>query len=218
MLERTLRTVIGDDHPIFRAGLRSLLATDDRVRVVAEAADGREAVDLVERCRPDLLLLDRMMPRMDGIGVLRELRVRGITTRTILLTAEIEPAQVVEALKYGALGVLMKSAATEFLFRCIDAVMSGQYWVDRGTTADLVTALRRYELMDTARVRALPVLTQREKQLLEALLSGESNKGIANKLGIAEQTVKNHLSNLYEKFGVSSRLELVAFARTHRLA
>jgi two-component system, NarL family, nitrate/nitrite response regulator NarL len=215
--EQPVRILIADDHPIFRAGLRQLLETDPRSRVVGEAIDGAEAVKRVAELQPELLLLDLAMPHMDGLAVLHELERQGISVRTVMLTAEIEPTQVVDCLKHGAAGVLLKSAATELLFRCIGAVMDGQYWVDRGTTGDLVGALRQYEAADAGQPGATLELTPRERDILAALLKGESNKVIARELGIAEQTVKNQLSHLYEKFGVSSRLELVVSARERGL-
>jgi two-component system, NarL family, nitrate/nitrite response regulator NarL len=217
MNEPKLRIVIADDHPIFRAGLRQLLETEADYEVVGEAADGVQAVDVVAESRPDLLLLDYSMPRSNGLDVLRELDRRSLRTRTVILTADIESEQVVQSLKLGAVGVLLKSAATDLLFRCIGAVMAGEYWVDRGTTSNLVSALLRYETAYTGRVRAAVELTSRERQIITALLKGESNKQIAIELGVAEQTVKNHLTQLYEKLGVSTRLELGLVARERNL-
>lgn len=218
MMDRSLRIVIADDHPIFRSGLRQLLETQQHFEVVGEATDGAEAVARVAESRPDLLLLDLAMPRSDGLAALREIERRGLPVRTVVLTAEIEPWQVVESLKHGAVGVLLKSAATELLFKCIDTVMAGRYWVDRDTTHDLGHALASYDIAQTGPRRAPVELTPREREILAALLRGESNKQIARDLGLAEQTVKNHLSQLYEKFGVSSRLELAIQARERGLA
>jgi DNA-binding NarL/FixJ family response regulator len=215
MTDAPLRIAIADDHPIFRAGLRQLLESEPQYSIVGEATDGAQAVDAVERHRPDLLLLDYSMPRGNGLDVLRALDGRGLPVRTVLLTAEIDQGKVVDALKLGAAGVLLKSAATELLFRCIRAVMDGQYWVDRGTTSDLVSALRHYEMERTGQFKAAVALTPRERQILAALVKGASNKQIAREVGIAEQTVKNHLSELYQRLGVTSRLGLVARAREH---
>lgn len=213
MSERPVRIVIADDHAIFRAGLRQLLGTHDRCQVVGEAADGLEAVTRVDENRADLLLLDFAMPGSNGLAALRELQRRGTPVRTVMLTAEIDPSEVVECLKRGAAGVLLKSAATDLLFKCIDQVMQGQYWIDRGATGNLVSALRHYETAETGRHRAIVQLTSREREIVSALLAGKSNKAIAQDLGIAEQTVKNHLSQLYDKLRVTSRLELAVAVR-----
>lgn len=217
--ERQVRIVIVDDHPIFRSGLRNLLETQPRYAVVGEASDGADVAALVLREKPDVLLLDYSMPGMSGLDAVRELHTAGATVRTIILTAAIDQRVIVDFLRLGAAGVMYKSAATELLFRCIDAVVAGQYWVDRATTRNIVTALQHASGTHRGGGRpALPELTPRERQILAALMKGESNKQIARELGIAEQTVKNHLSQLYARFGVSSRLSLMVVARERSLA
>jgi two-component system nitrate/nitrite response regulator NarL len=218
MAEGSVRIAIADDHPIFVSGLRQLLGTEPGMEVVGTATDAAATVELVATTHPDLLLLDYSMPRGGGREALRELGRRGLQVRTVILTAAIEPEQVVESLKLGAVGVLLKSAATELLFRCIRTVMQGQYWVERTATGKLVTALRHEEAARKGGSTAGVELSPREQKILAALLKGESNKVIARELGIAEQTVKNILSQLYEKFAVSSRLELALLSREKGLA
>jgi DNA-binding NarL/FixJ family response regulator len=213
--EGKVRIVLADDHPIFRSGLRNLLETQSRYEVVGEACDGAGVAALVQSVRPDVLLLDYSMPGMSGLDAVRELHAAGAQVRTILLTAAIEQRVVVDLLRLGAAGVLYKSAATELLFKCIDAVVAGQYWVDRATTRNIVSALQH--VSSTRHGHGLPELTPRERQILAALMKGESNKQIARDLGIAEQTVKNHLSQLYARFEVSSRLSLMVVARERSL-
>jgi DNA-binding NarL/FixJ family response regulator len=213
-----VRIVIADDHRIFRAGLRSLLAAEPGFEVVGEAADGGEVVALVEKLRPDILLLDVAMPRMPGLEVLRALADSGAVVRTIVLTAAIDRTAFVRALQLGAWGVVTKEAATDLLFKSIRSVMAGQYWVGRDTVSDLVDALRAPE---TAAAEAGPRqtfdLTARELEVLSAVVGGHTNKEIAQKFSLSEDTVKHHLSNIFDKVGASNRVELTLFAVHHRL-
>ena len=216
--QRNIRILIADDHPIFRDGLRKLLEAEPGLRVVGEASDGAEAVALARQLTPDILLLDLAMPRQPGIEALRELVSTQTPVRTILLTAAIERAQIVEALQLGARGVVLKESATQMLLRSIRTVMAGQYWVGRESVSDLVATLR--ELMPSGAERARQKsfgLTPRELEVVSAIVAGYTNKDIAQKFTISEQTVKHHLTNIFDKLGVSTRLELALFAVNHHL-
>jgi two-component system, NarL family, nitrate/nitrite response regulator NarL len=212
-----IRILLADDHPIVRDGVRRLLETEPDFRVVGQAADGREAVRLVSRCAPDILLLDLAMPRLPGLEVLRELSASDSPVRTILLTAAIEKEQIIEALQIGARGVVLKEAATELLFKSIRTVMAGQYWVGRAEVADLVQILRAL-LASSGKLQERSFgLTRRELEILSTVVAGYSNKEIARQLSLSEDTVKHHLSHIFDKLGVSNRLELAMFAVNHRL-
>ncbi len=214
---KVIRIVIADDHPIVRDGLRRLLETEKDFSVVGQAADGREAIRLVHQVRPDILLLDLAMPRLPGLEVLRELSTTSLETRTILLTAAVEKEQIVEALQVGARGVVSKEAATELLFKAIRTVVGGQYWVGREEVSDLVAALRG--LIPTGadeRPRSFG-LTRRELEIVAAIVEGCTNRDIAQKFTLSEDTVKHHLTHIFDKLGVSNRLELAMFAVNHRL-
>jgi DNA-binding NarL/FixJ family response regulator len=204
-----VRIAIIDDHPIFRAGLRKLLESEPGIEIVAEAGSPADAANIVDAHRPDLLLLDFTMPTGTALDVLRQLGPSAGSVKPVILTASISRDQVVEALRLGAVGILLKSSAAELLFQCIRVVMEGQYWVDRGSAADLVSAMRSQETGAAGQ----PQLSQVERRMLEQLALGAPNKMIARDLGVAEQTVKNHLSKLYERFDVGNRMELISRVR-----
>jgi|HubBroStandDraft_6_1064221.scaffolds.fasta_scaffold435267_2 two-component system nitrate/nitrite response regulator NarL len=212
-----IRVLIADDHPLFRDGLRRLLQAEPGFEVVGEASDGDVLVDLARKTRPDILLLDLSMPRQDGMEVLRELSLSKIPVRTLLLTASIEKGQIVQALKLGAYGVIMKESTTQRLFDSIQCVMAGQYWVGRESVSDLVRALRSVAPTENG-VRGKDYgLTTRELEIVTLVVAGYSNPDIAQRCSISEQTVKHHISNIFDKLGVSNRLELALFAVNHRL-
>jgi DNA-binding NarL/FixJ family response regulator len=218
MTPETIRVLIADDHPILREGLRRLLEDEGGFDVVGQAADGAEAVRLARELQPDVLLLDLAMPRVSGLEALRELAASGGGPRVLMLTVAIEDAQVVEALEMGARGVVMKEAATELLFKAIRTVVAGQYWVGRDTVSDIVRHLRE-RAAASARQRLSPAerLTRREREIVARVAAGESNREVAERLSLAEDTVKHHISNVFDKLGVSNRAELAAYAASHGL-
>ena len=217
--EKTIRIVIADDHPILREGLRKLLEAEPDLRVIGEAGDGVEAVKAVRRLKPDLLLLDLAMPRQTGLEALREIGTLASTSiRTVVLAAAIEKAQVAQAIQLGARGVVLKESATQLLLRCIRAVMGGQYWVGDEVVSSLVEVLRDLlPAADGGDRQDHFGITRREMEVINAIVSGYTNKDIAQKFSLSEQTVKHHLTNIFDKLGVSNRLELALFAVNHRL-
>lgn len=210
-----IRIVIADDHPIFRDGLRRLLEAESDLKVIGEACDGAEAVKLARQLKPEILLLDLAMPRHPGLEALRDLSTTSASSpvRVILLTAAAEKSQIVEALQLGARGVVLKDSATQLLLKSIHTVMTGEYWVGREAVSNLVQYLRMQmqSSQDDARQRKYG-LTPRELEIVSTVVAGYSNKEIAEHFKISEDTVKHHLSNIFDKLGVSTRLELALFA------
>ena len=213
-----IRVLIADDHPIFRQGLRTILEAEDGFVVVAEAADGNEAVRLARDFQPDVLLLDLAMPGVSGMEALAELAAAPTPVRTIMLTAAIEKAEIVKALQLGAAGVVLKSSSTDLLFKSIRSVMAGQHWIGRDAVSDLVQALRaQIGTAPEKPARERFGLTRREIEITSSVVAGLSNREIAVKLSLSEDTVKHHLTNIFNKMGASNRLELALFAVHHRL-
>ena len=210
------RVVIADDHPIFREGLRRLLQSEQGYEIVGEATDAITAVTLVREHAPDILLLDLFMPNGGGIAALRDLAIDPPSTRVILLTAAIEPGEIVTAVHLGARGVITKDSATALLFKCIDRVLAGEYWLGRAAVNNLVEALVAAGIQE-GRKAGPPPLTRRELEIIAAVVEGASNKEVAERFGLSPQTVKNHLSNIFDKLGVSNRLELALYAVNHQL-
>jgi two-component system, NarL family, nitrate/nitrite response regulator NarL len=210
-----VRIVIADDHPIFRDGLRRLLEAESDLKVIGEASDGTEAVKLARQLKPEILLLDLAMPRRPGLEALREMSSSSSpsSVRVILLTAAAEKNQIVEALQLGARGVVLKDSATQLLLKAIHTVMAGEYWVGRESVSNLVQYLRTLMQSSGEDARQKKFgLTPRELEIVSAVVAGYANKEIAEYFKISEDTVKHHLSNIFDKLGVSTRLELALFA------
>jgi two-component system, NarL family, nitrate/nitrite response regulator NarL len=212
-----VRILLADDHTIFRDGLRKLLEAEPDLEIVGEAGDGADAISMVQQVKPDLLLLDLAMPRVPGLEALREVIALKTPVKTILLTAAIEKKQIIEALQVGARGVVLKEAATQMLIRAIRTVMGGQYWVGREAVADMSTYLKHQIASQPAPKAKSYGLTRREIEILGTIVGGLSNKEIAQKFSLSEDTVKHHLTNIFDKVGVSSRLELALFAINNQL-
>ena len=205
-----IRILIADDHAIFRDGLRRLLATQDDFKVVAEATDGNEAVSLTRELEPDILLLDLAMPGVPGMEALRRLAHDGPPVFTILLTAAIHPVEVAHALQLGARGVVLKASRPELLLSSIRSVCAGECCVGD----EILSGWARYREWPKKHSE----LTPREVEIISEIKAGNTNKKIALKLSISEETVKRHLSNIFEKLGVASRLELALLASQHDLS
>ena len=203
--------VIADDHPIFRDGIRRLLATQGDMSVLGEAHDGAKALDVVRDKKPQIALLDLKMAGMDGIQVLQELHRSKSDVSVILLTAEINDLQMMEALRLGAKGVLLKDVDTAALLDGIRAVAAGERWIVNRSESSIGLQ------SGNGASKPLPELSKRELQIVAAVVAGMSNRMVAEEFKISEDTVKHHLSNIFYKLNVSSRLELAVYALHHKL-
>ena len=209
---RAVRIAIADDHQIFRDGLRRLLESEPGFAVVAEGMNGLDASQITRDMAPDVLLLDVAMPRMGGVEALAAMPMTH--TRIILLTAAIDPGDLLRAIQLGARGVVMKDSATRLLIDGIKRVMDDKYIIGTGVVDDLAQAMRQVGVPPTRQYG----LTPRETEIVAAIVAGDSNRDIADRVGISLQTVKHHLTSIFDKTGVSSRLELALFAIRHGIA
>jgi DNA-binding NarL/FixJ family response regulator len=202
--------VLADDHPIILDGLVQLFGLEEGLEVVGRCRDGDEALQAVRELEPDVLVLDVRMPGADGIDVLRALEQEGLDTRVVLLTAGLEDEQLLDAIRAGARGVVLKDMAPRLLVEAVRTVLAGGQWLEKGLGGRALTRLlgRERGLREAARL-----LTPREMEILRMVAQGLRNRAIAEKLFITEGTVKVHLHNIYEKVGVDGRVELTLYAQ-----
>src|ERR1041385_7218127 len=218
-----IRIVVADDHPIFRDCLCRLLALEEDFEVVAQAQDGRQVLDVLSQYEPDVLLLDLKMPGLDGLTTLQRLQAAKNKTRVIVLTASDDKNEFVQAMKLGTSGIVLKQTATELLIKSIRKVHAGEIWLDSHTTAAVI---RQFVANDEPANAAAPMmpsaaptrererspLSQREREIVALVAQGFKSKEMAEKMFISEQRVKNPLHNIFDKLGVSDRLELALYA------
>ncbi|MGA3188824.1 MAG: response regulator transcription factor [Bryobacteraceae bacterium] len=214
----TVRIVIADDHPIVRDGLKKLLLLEDDFEIVGEAGDGREVLEKVQALDPDVLLLDLRMPNLDGLSALQALQQTNKRTRVIVLTASEDKNEFVQAMKLGCSGIVLKQTAPDLIVKSIRKVNSGEIWLDSHTTA---AVMRQFSTGQESsgggqssggKNRERSPLSTREREIVALVAQGYKNKEMAEKMFISEQTVKNHLHNIFDKLGVSDRLELALYA------
>ena len=213
--KQAIRTLVADDHAIFRDGLRKLLSSTDDIAIIGEASNGADCIKMLAKLKPDILLLDLRMPDKDGLAVLEEVNFDSLPTRVIVLTAAEDDRDVIRAMRLGARGVVLKQSATDLLVKSIYRVHAGEIWLDNRITAEVMKAFAKSS--DNGPRREKPLLSNREKQIVQLVAQGYRNKEMGEKLFISEQTVKNHLHNIFDKLGVSDRLELALYAIHHRL-
>lgn len=209
-----IRLILADDHPLVLDGLEQLIRVEPDFEVVARCRDGEEALREVRAQQPDVLVLDVRMPRVDGLEVLRTLRQEEIPTRVVLLTAAVEEEELVEALRLGVGGVVLKEMAPHLLLEAMREVHSGGSWLDKGSVSRIVTKLLHES---EGRKEAAQLLTPRELEIVRMVARGLRNRAIAEQLLISEGTVKIHLHNIYQKLAVDGRLELAVYAQAKGL-
>ncbi len=205
-MPETIRVLIVDDHAVVREGLRTFLELQEGLEIVGEAGDGEEALDLAERLQPDVILMDLVMPKLDGLEAMRELRRRRSRTRVIVLTSFGDEERLLPAIQAGAAGYLLKNVQPQELARAIRAAHAGQALLDPAVAARLVDALAEGGGEPGGR------LTPRERDVLDLIGHGFSNKRIAAELGVSEKTVKAHVSRVLGKLGVTDRTQAALYA------
>jgi two-component system nitrate/nitrite response regulator NarL len=217
-----IRIGLADDHALFRGELRTRLEEQTDFAVAGEASSPNETVAMCSSVTPHVLLLDVAMRGAEGFSLLERVRNLQLDTRIVMLTTAMPRNEVVRALQLGARGIVLKDAPAELLFKSIRRVRSGEFWVGRDMVGDLVHALAAAEKAMTPKpILTAPrafALTARELEIVCAVASGYTNRQMAEKFSIAEDTIKHHLTSIFDKTGVSNRLELALFAIHHRLA
>ena len=208
-----ISVLLVDDHAVVRQGLRAFLDVQDDIEVVGEAADGDEAISAVEELVPDIVLMDLVMPNRDGIAALREVRARSPSTRVLVLTNFAEHDKIVAAVKAGAAGYLLKDVHPQELAEAIRRVHSGEVSLHPSVAAKLMQEVAASD----ARAGAPDALTPRELEVLQQLARGRSNKEIGLELGIAEKTVKTHVSNILQKLQLADRTQAALYAVREQL-
>lgn len=210
MADPQISVMIADAQPVFRRGLRHVLEADPTLNVVGEAADGEGAIALAQQLHPDILLLNQRLPKTTASEIMEQLTAIAPTTKMLLMTDGIERRDLLRALHYGVRGAIDKNAEEPVFLKAIRCVHKGEIWVER----DILTewAQSRVRTSETS-VR----LTARERDIIREILSGSSNRSMAEKFSISQHTVKRHLTNIFDKTGCSSRLELSLFALHHNL-
>jgi DNA-binding NarL/FixJ family response regulator len=206
--EAAITVLVVDDHAVVREGLRTFLALQDGIRVVGEAGDGEEALTEAMRLRPDVVLMDLTMPRLDGVGAMRELRRRLPEARVVVLTSDPSDRRLLAAIQAGAAGYLLKTVQPQELARAVRAAHAGQAMLDPSVAARLVEAIAGEPPAPDPAAH----LTPREREVLGLIGAGRSNKRIALELGVSEKTVKTHVGHLLAKLGVSDRTQAALYA------
>jgi len=209
------RVLIADDHALLRAGMRAMLAGEPDIEVVGEAADGREAVDLCEELRPDLVLMDVGMPKMDGMEATREIKARHPAVSVLVVTAHPSPDYVLDAVRAGAAGYLLKTATRDEIFDAVRSVLRNEFPLDKELTAHLIQRLAQEAAPQQGsagpaarrRAEAPDILTVREKEVLRLLAVGKTNRAIAQEMHLSLSTVKRHIERIIAKLGVSDRTQ-----------
>jgi DNA-binding NarL/FixJ family response regulator len=205
-----IRLLLADDHPIVLDGLEQLFRLEQDVEIVARCRDGEETLRALQVQRPDVVVLDIRMPRGDGLDVLRGIEAGGLLTRVVLLTAALGEDQLVEALRLGVGGVVLKEMAPQLLVEAVREVHAGRRWLDKGS---MDRALGRLLQKEEGNREAAEILTPRELEIVRMVARGLRNRAIAEQLFISEGTVKIHLHNIYQKTEVDGRLELAVYAQ-----
>lgn len=208
---KNIRILISDDHTLIREGIKQLLELEDDIRVIGQSGDGEEAINLAIELEPDIILLDINMPKINGIETLRRFKDLGIKTKVIILTIHEEREYILETLKLGADGYMLKDSDADNLIKGIRDVSMGKKYI-QPSIKHLVTISDEFDDLHNRGLEKINLLTKREYEVLVLIAEGLNNKNIANKLYISEKTVKNHVSNIFKKLELNDRVQAAIFA------
>jgi len=202
--------VLANDHPIFLDGLEDIFRREPDIQVLESCLEGQAALRAVRQLKPDVLILDLRMPKMDGLGVLREMQKEKLPTRVVVLTAALDEDEVLKAIRLGVQGVVLKEMAARLLVQCVRKVHAGEQWLEKRSVS---LALERLLKREAATRQIAGLLTSREIEIVRMVADGLRNREIGDRLYINEGTVKVHLHHIYEKLKVNSRLQLTRYTR-----
>ena len=216
-MSTSIRVLIADGQPVVVEGLRAVIAQHENIQIVGEAADGLEAIDKAVHLDPDVVMMDLKLPRVDGLTVIRSLQARAPRSKVLLFTSSDHKDEFVDAMKLGCSGILLKEGPTNLVEKSLQKVCAGEIWLDSNTTAAVIRQFASPTEFPAIHSNGKPPreraqLSQREREIIVLIAQGYKNKEIAEKMFITEQTVKNHLHNVFDKLGVSDRLELALYA------
>lgn len=203
-----IKVVLADDHSMIREGISQLLELNENIKVIGEAANGKECLQLLSRCNADVLLLDINMPEMSGFEVLQAIKMQNYDIKVLMLTIHNEVEYVLKAVDFGADGYILKDSGSRELFKAVECVYNGERFIQ----PELTPALNSKLISRNTDQALIDELTKREVQVLKLLAEGLFNKEIADMLAISERTVKNHISNIFKKIGVADRTQAAVFA------
>ena len=214
-MSETIRILIADDHAIVREGLRALIATEPGLQLVAEASDGMEAVSKTHALKPDVILLDMMMPRLDGIGAITEIKKDSPDAKILVLTSFVDDDKVFTAIKSGALGYLLKDSSPQDLLKAIRSTFAGEAFLHPTIASKLIRELKQPA---SNKPKTENPLTEREVEILQFVAQGLTNDEIAEKLIVSERTVRTHVSNILAKLQLANRTQAALYALKEGLA
>lgn len=206
-----INVLLADDHMMVREGIHQLLDLEENINVIGEAGDGIECIDAIYKLKPDVVLLDINMPKMDGIGVLREVQNKKLNCKVILLTFYNDIDIIQSAVDYGAHGYILKEADSKLLVKAINVVVGGERYIQ----PSIASMLRQNRIIKEQ--KSMDLLTKRELEIIKLLVAGRYNKEIADDLNISEKTVKNHISSIFRKINVSDRTQAAVYAIKNNL-
>ncbi|WP_353095227.1 response regulator transcription factor [Tissierella praeacuta] len=211
MKEKIIRVVIADDHALIREGIKQILELEKDIEVIGQAGDGEEAFTMAMELNPDIILLDINMPKLNGIETLKKFKDMGIKSKVIILTIHEDKEYILNTLKLGANGYMLKDSSADSLIRGIHSVARGEKYI-QSSVAELVSKSSNCDEYFNVSIEKINSLTKREYEVLILIAEGLNNKDIADSLYISEKTVKNHVSNIFKKLDLNDRVQAAIFA------